>query len=46
MGSSIIDKYIDHPSHYELLSLSKFGSFYNIKRVKHQNVANPNLLGL
>ncbi len=46
MWSSIINKYINHLSHDELLSLSKFGSFYNIKKVKHHNVANPNLLGL
>ncbi len=31
MCSFIIKIYINHPKHYESLSLSKFVSFYNIK---------------
>jgi hypothetical protein len=32
MCSLIIEKYINHPRHYESLSLSKLVSFYNIKK--------------
>jgi hypothetical protein len=32
MCSSIIDKYINYHSQYELLSLTKFGYLYNIKK--------------
>jgi hypothetical protein len=45
MCLSIIDKYINCPNQYELLSLTKFSFFYNIKK-KIQNIANSKLLGL
>ncbi len=32
MCSLIIDKNINHPNQYESLSLTEFGSFYNIKK--------------
>jgi hypothetical protein len=44
MCLSITDKCINDPNQYELLSLAKFSSFYNIKK-RFQNVANPILLG-
>jgi hypothetical protein len=46
MCSSIINKYINHLSQYDLLSLVEFSSFYNIKKIIFQNIANPKLLGL
>jgi hypothetical protein len=46
MCLSIIKTYINCPNHYESLSLSKFTSFYNIKKVKYLNVINPKLLSV
>ncbi len=43
---SIIDKYINCPNQYEILSLAKFISFYDIKKITFQNIANLKLLGL
>ncbi len=42
--SLIIDKYINYPNQYELLSLTEFSFFNNI--LKKSNIANPKLLGL
>jgi hypothetical protein len=42
----IIEKYINHPNQYELLSLLKFSFFYNIKKKRFQNIVNPKLLCL
>jgi hypothetical protein len=44
MCSSIRDKYINRPNQYELLSLAKFNSFSNIKKI--QNIANRKKLSL
>jgi hypothetical protein len=46
MCSLIINKYINHFTQYESLSLTKFSFFYNIKKIRFQNIANPKLLGL
>ncbi len=47
MCSLIINKYINCPSQYELLSLVAFSFFYNvIKKIRFQNIANSKLLGL
>ncbi len=46
MCSSIIDKYINCPNQYESLSLAKFISFYDIKKITFQNITNLKLLGL
>jgi len=41
MCSLIIDKYINHPNLYELLSLANFSSFYNIvKKFKTSQTQN------
>jgi hypothetical protein len=45
MCLSIIDKYINNPNQYELLSLAKFSFFITLKK-RFQNVTNPILLGL
>jgi hypothetical protein len=45
MCSLIIDKYINHHSQYESLSLTMFGYLCNIKK-KIQNITKPKLLGL
>jgi hypothetical protein len=42
MCSLIIEKYINCPYQYESLSLIKFNSFYNFKKKRFQNIANPN----
>ncbi len=44
MCSSIINKYINCPNQYELLSLTKF--FFNNINKKNSNITNPKLLGL
>ncbi len=46
MCSLIINKYINHHNQYESLSLAKFNSLYNIQKIRFQNNANPQLLGL
>jgi hypothetical protein len=46
MCSSIIDKYINCVTQYESLSLAKFSSFYDIKKLTFQNITNLKLLGL
>jgi hypothetical protein len=46
MCLSIINKYINHFNQYESLSLANFNSFYNIKKIKFQNISNPKTLGL
>jgi hypothetical protein len=44
MCSSIIEKYINRPNQYELLSLAEFSYFIILKKI--QNIANQKLLGL
>ncbi len=43
MCLSIIDKYINNPNQYELLSLAKFSVFYNIKK-KISKCDKPNII--
>jgi hypothetical protein len=42
--SSIINKYINCPNHYKSLSLSNFGSFYSIKKIKISKCCKPKII--
>jgi hypothetical protein len=44
MCSLIIDKYINHHSQYESLSLAKLGFLYNLKKKKISKYCKPKII--